>query len=131
MIPIGGERFGGQCPRSWACAEDRSDPIRQWVSEDRRSRAARWGAWATKVRWQFGINHLDLAAEHRLHHRLVARAAADVAGQLLSKLFSRPAQAVPQQGGCGDHEPWSAEAALDRTLSYQLALEWGRCPLWP
>src|SRR5262252_5330163 len=47
-----------RCPRSWACAEDRSDPIRQWVSEDRRSRAARSGAWAPKIRRQFGIDHL-------------------------------------------------------------------------
>ena len=39
-----------RCPRSWACAEDRSEPIRQWVSEDRRSTAARWGAWAAKIR---------------------------------------------------------------------------------
>ena len=49
-------------PRSWACAEDQSEPIRQWVSEDRRSRPARWGAWATKVRRQFGITHLDVAS---------------------------------------------------------------------
>ena len=47
-----------RCPRSWARAEDRSEPIRQWVSEDRRSGAARSGAWAPKIRRQFGIGHL-------------------------------------------------------------------------
>src|SRR5215510_10332370 len=50
-----------RCPRLWACAEDRSEPICRWVSEDRRSRAARWGAWAPKIRRQFGINHLVAA----------------------------------------------------------------------
>src|SRR5262245_39713617 len=47
-----------RCPRSWSGAEDRSEPIRRWVSEDRRSRAAIWGVWASKIRRQFGINHL-------------------------------------------------------------------------
>src|SRR5215469_5284870 len=46
-------------PEKWFGAEDRSEPICRWVSEDRRSRAARWGAWAPKIRRQFGINHLD------------------------------------------------------------------------
>ena len=31
-----------RCPRWWSGAEDRSEPIRQWVSEDHRSRAARY-----------------------------------------------------------------------------------------
>src|SRR5438309_4605002 len=58
-----------RCPRWWSGAEDRSKRIRQCVSEDRRPgvptksrwvgvriswggrcRAARWGAWAPKVR---------------------------------------------------------------------------------
>jgi hypothetical protein len=70
-----------RCLRSWVCAEDRSEPIRRWVSEDRRSRAAKyrgpqeiavvgcgfpgvvWGAWAPKIRRQFGINHLAAAAD--------------------------------------------------------------------
>ncbi len=43
-----------QCP---ACEpqpdpgdEDRSEPIRGWVSEDRRRPAGRWGAWTAKIR---------------------------------------------------------------------------------
>src|SRR5215831_4632905 len=63
--PLGGgvpprkwPHFRARCPRSWSGAEDRSEPIRGWVSEDRRSPAARWGAWAPKVRHPFGITHL-------------------------------------------------------------------------
>src|SRR5215471_5835418 len=52
--------LAARCPRSWGCAEDRSEPIRGWVSEDRRSSAARWGAWAPKVRHPFGITQLGL-----------------------------------------------------------------------
>src|SRR5260221_11299780 len=72
-----------RCPRSWSCAEDRSEPIRGWASEDRRSRAARWGAWAPKIRRQFGISHLDRLG---LGEHLVPRDArhlVDVPGVLL------------------------------------------------
>src|SRR5215510_10492187 len=63
----------------WGHWSEADRPFRQWVSEDRRPgvpakskiswggrcRAARWGAWAPKVRRQFGIDHLDLDNEHR------------------------------------------------------------------
>src|SRR5437660_4526624 len=39
-----------RCPRWWSGAEHRSERIDQCVSEERRSRAARWGAWAPKIR---------------------------------------------------------------------------------
>src|SRR2546430_5773505 len=67
---MGARHSVARCPRWWSGAEDRSEPIRQWVSEDRRPgvptksgwvgvriswggrcRAARWGAWAPTIRW--------------------------------------------------------------------------------
>src|SRR5262249_31624058 len=54
----------------WGHWSEADRPFRQWVSEDRRSRAARWGAWAPKIRRQFGINHLD-AEVGPLHLRVV------------------------------------------------------------
>ena len=72
-----------------------------------------------------------LAAEHRLHDRVIACAAADIARQQLSKLLARPAHSVAQERGGRNHEAWSAEAALHGTLGDQLALERRRSAVWP
>src|SRR5215831_2980194 len=49
-MPKAPRDLASRCPRSWSGAEERSEPIRRWVSEHRRSRAARWGAWAPRIR---------------------------------------------------------------------------------
>src|SRR2546430_189100 len=63
---MGARHSVARCPRWWSGAKDRSERIRQCVSEDRRSWAARWGAWAPKVRLHFGIAHLGLGPPHTL-----------------------------------------------------------------
>src|SRR5215831_4553151 len=95
-------RPSARMPTSWGYWSEADRPFRQWVSEDRRSRAARsrgpqeiavvgcgfsgvgWGAWAPKIRRQFGINHLgptapDAAgAPHRVSDQPATRARAEV-----------------------------------------------------
>src|SRR5438309_8024439 len=81
---MGARHSVARCPRWWSGAEDRSERIRQCVSEDRRSRAARsrgpheiavvggadfvgwgWGAWAPKVRL-----HSELLISHLIDARV-------------------------------------------------------------
>src|SRR5262245_37346739 len=48
--PGSGERFGGQVPKLVGLRRGPERAHSSWVSEDRRSSAARWGAWASKIR---------------------------------------------------------------------------------
>ena len=48
-----GERLGGQVPQMQGGAEDHRERISRCVTEDRRSRRGRWGAWAPKIRLPF------------------------------------------------------------------------------
>src|SRR5215470_16557371 len=45
-----GERFGGQVPQIVVGRRGPERAHSSWVSEDRRSTAARWGAWAARIR---------------------------------------------------------------------------------
>src|SRR5215471_20153393 len=102
-----------RCPRSWACAEDRSDPIRQWVSEDRRSRTARWGAWAPKIRRQFGIIHLG-------GHRGAGRGREPVGRPRIHGGYHRAQRVATRRQAITDAD---RRAGVDETIDHPLRLE--------
>src|SRR5215472_6225987 len=59
--PLGGLGYPGAPDRGRA-PRTAASPLK-WVSEDRRSPAARWGAWASKIRLGFRPDRYGLAAQ--------------------------------------------------------------------